>query len=419
MPGGKNGEARDCPSPPNTVGRLTSARHRSTSAPQGAWHCCLLVVVAHVSKLLKVDLVSEKTTDTTEALDELVALGGSIRDELKSGTKVLVVLSNPFQERLLGNNLHLLAGLLVEELVSVALLLLLGGVEDDLATVVVLENPAGDLKVLKDDKSLDSTQLKGLEGILDTVADLAGILANFLKVLSNELLLLDELDVAKGLGRQLNSLVETVLTTVRNINNLDDLCRKTVIKQVGGVQVALEIGRTSKDETSNVNLVGSDEVLDSQLSNLSDVVVTLFLSQTGETESGLTTTTVLLGKIDRELVDNFTGVSAQGSEQGTVTIHDDETELLVGLEQLSQGLSVELVVAQVKGGVDGLEGLEIDVDLSLLSFLGQDFTTVDDQAVRGDLVVQLKTLLGRGNGGQDGLSVDSRLDVGGGTLEHC
>jgi hypothetical protein len=147
--------------------------------------------------------------------------------------------------------------------------------------------------------------------------------------------------------------------------------------------------------------------------------VTLFLSQTGETESGLTTTTVLLGKIDGELVDDFTGVSAQSSEQSTVTIHDDETELLVRLKQLGQGLGVELVVAQVKGSVDGLEGLEIDVDLSLLSFLGQDFTTVDDQAVRGDLVVQLETLLGRGNGGQDGLSVDSRLDVGGGTLGRC
>jgi hypothetical protein len=128
---------------------------------------------------------------------------------------------------------------------------------------------------------------------------------------------------------------------------------------------------------------------------------------------------VLLGKIDGELVDDLTGISAQGSEESTVTIHDDEAELLVGLEQLGQSLGMELVVTQVKGGVDGLEGLEIDVDLSLLAFLGQDFTTVDDQTIRGDLVVQLQTLLGRGNGGQDGLSVDSRLDVGGGTLKDC
>lgn len=72
---------------------------------------------------------------------------------------------------------------------------------------------------------------------------------------------------------------------------------------------------------------------------------------------------------------------------------------------------MELVVTQVEGGVDGLEGLEIDVDLPFLAFRGQDFTAVDDQAVGGDLVVQLETLLGGGNGRKDGLSVDSGLDV--------
>jgi hypothetical protein len=378
----------------------------------------VLIVITQISKLLKVDLVAEKTADATKALDELVALSRSIRHKLKCGTKVLVVLRNPFKEGFLGNNVHLLASLLVEELVSVGLLLLLGGVEYGLSTVTVLKDPAGDLKVLEDNQSLDGTEFKGLKGILNTVANLAGILANLLKVLSNKLLLLDELDVTKGLGRQLDSLVETVLTTVRNVNNLDHLCRETVVKHVGGVKVVLEVSRTSKNDTSNVDLIGSDEVLNSQLGNLSDVVVTLLLSQTSETESGLTTTAVLLGKIDGELVDDLTGVSAQGSKESTVTIHDDEAELLVGLEQLGQSLGMELVVTQVKGGVDGLERLEIDVDLSLLAFLGQDFTTVDDQTIRGDLVVQLETLLGGGNSGQDGLSVDSRLDVGGGTLKR-
>ena len=129
-------------------------------------------------------------------------------------------------------------------------------------------------------------------------------------------------------------------------------------------------------------------------------------------------TNVLLGKIDLQTLENFTGVSTQGTEQRTVTVHDNETELLVGLEQLAQGLSVELVVTQVQRGVDGLEGLEIDVDLALLSFRGNNFTTVDDQAVGGNLVVQLETLLGRGNGRQHGQTVDTRLDVGGGTLKR-
>jgi len=76
---------------------------------------------------------------------------------------------------------------------------------------------------------------------------------------------------------------------------------------------------------------------------------------------------------------------------------------------------MELVVTEVQRGVDGLEGLEVDVDLALLALGGQDFTTVDDEAIGRDLGVQLQALLGRGNGGQDRQTVDSGLDVGGGT----
>jgi hypothetical protein len=59
---------------------------------------------------------------------------------------------------------------------------------------------------------------------------------------------------------------------------------------------------------------------------------------------------------------------------------------------------VELVVTQVEGGVDGLERLEVNVNLALLSFRGDNFTTVHDESIGRDLVVELETLLGRGNG---------------------
>lgn len=39
---------------------------------------------------------------------------------------------------------------------------------------------------------------------------------------------------------------------------------------------------------------------------------------------------------------------------------------------------MEFVIAEVEGGVDGLEGLEIVVDLLFLSFLVDDGATVDD-----------------------------------------
>jgi hypothetical protein len=117
----------------------------------------------------------------------------------------------------------------------------------------------------------------------------------------------------------------------------------------------------------------------------------------------------------RLLVHDFTGVAREGAEQGAVSVHDDEAKLLVRLEQLAQRLGMELVVAKVQRGVDGLEGLEVDVDLALLAFCGDDFTAVDDKAIGRDLRVELQTLLGGRDGREHGQTVDAGLDVGGGT----
>lgn len=49
---------------------------------------------------------------------------------------------------------------------------------------------------------------------------------------------------------------------------------------------------------------------------------------------------------------------------------------------------MKFIVAEVERSVDGFEGLEIDVDLPLFAFGGDDFATVDDEAIRGDFVVE-------------------------------
>ncbi len=366
--------------------------------------------------MLEVDLVTEETTDATESLNILVAFGGSVGDELEVGTEFSVLLCDPLQERDLLDNLHLLPSLLVHELGTVLHLLLLGSVEGDVVAGGVLENPSVDLQVLEDDESLNSTEFESLKGVIDTITDASSILRDLLEVLSDKLLLLDELDIRQSLRRKLNSLVEAVLTTVGNVDDLDDLDLKPSIEEIGLVQVVLEVGGTGQNDTGNVDLVVGDEVLDGQLGDLADVVVTLLLTKTGETKGRLTTTSVFLWKIDRELVDDISGVSAESTEESSITIHDNETELLVIFKQLRKSLSVELVVAQVERGVDWSKRLEVDVDLPLLAFGGQDFTTVDDEAIWWDLVVQLETLLCRSNGGQDGLSVDTGLNVRGSTL---
>ena len=368
-----------------------------------------------ISKLFEVDLVAENGSNTTKALHELVAFAGSVGNELKSGTEVLVVLSNPLKERSLLDNLHLLSALLIEELFAVGLLDL-GGVQGDLLARRSLQDPAGNVQVLVDNEGFGSTEFQSFESILNTVADTAGILTDLLKVFANQLLLLDKLDISESLSSEFDGLVEAVLTTVRHINDLDNLGLEALVEEIGLVEIILEIGGTSKNDTSNVDLVVGDEVQNSQLGNLADVVVTLFLTETGETQRRLTTTTVLLGKIDAELLNDVSGVSTQRAEQCTVTIHDNETELLVRFEQLTESLGVELVVTEVQRGVDWLERFEVNVNLSLLSFRGDDFTAVDNEAIWRDLVVELETLLGRGNRREDGQAIDTGLDVGGGTL---
>lgn len=83
----------------------------------------------NVSQLLKIDLVTQNGTNTTKALDELIALAGSIGDEFQCRAKVLVLLSKPLQEGALVDDFHLLTSLLVHELFTINFLKL-GGVED-------------------------------------------------------------------------------------------------------------------------------------------------------------------------------------------------------------------------------------------------------------------------------------------------
>ncbi len=54
--------------------------------------------------------------------------------------------------------------------------------------------------------------------------------------------------------------------------------------------------------------------------------MSLFNSQTGETNGRLTSSTMLLGEFDSEFMEDFSVVSLKGTVQSTVTIDDDETK---------------------------------------------------------------------------------------------
>lgn len=55
---------------------------------------------------------------------------------------------------------------------------------------------------------------------------------------------------------------------------------------------------------------------------------------------------------------------------------------------------MKFVVAEVEGGVDGFERLEVNVDPALLALAGDDFAAVDDEAVGRDTGVEFEALLG-------------------------
>ena len=143
-------------------------------------------------------------------------------------------------------------------------------------------------------------------------------------------------------------LIETVLATITDIDDLDDLRRQPRIEHVALTELRLEVRATREHEAGHVDLVVRNEVLHGELGDLAHVVVPLLVTQTRETQRGLSTTAVLLREVDGELVDDLAGVARDGAEERAVSVHDDEPELGVGFEQLLQRLGVELVVAEVE-----------------------------------------------------------------------
>ena len=111
------------------------------------------------------------------------------------------------------------------------------------------------------------------------------------------------------------NLVETVLTTVADVDNLDHLRCQPGIEHVTLPKLSLEVGTTSQDQAGYIDFVGGDEVLNSKLGDLADVVMPLLVTQTRETQRGLPSTAVLLGEIDDELVDDVVGVASDGTKE--------------------------------------------------------------------------------------------------------
>ena len=75
---------------------------------------------------------------------------------------------------------------------------------------------------------------------------------------------------------------------------------------------------------------------------------------------------------------NLARIAGDRAEEGAIAIHHDETELVVGGEQILQRLGVKLVVAKVEGCIDRLEWFEVDGHLLFFVVVGENSAAVND-----------------------------------------
>lgn len=143
-------------------------------------------------------------------------------------------------------------------------------------------------------------------------------------------------------------LVETILATIADIDNLDHLACQTWVEHVTLAELCLEICTASQHKTADIDLVVGNEVLNRKFSNLANVVVPLLVSKTGETKGRLTTTAVLLREIDSKLVGDFARIASESAEEGSISVHHDESETGIGFKKLRQSFSVEFIVTEIK-----------------------------------------------------------------------
>lgn len=95
----------------------------------------------------------------------------------------------------------------------------------------------------------------------------------------------------------------------------------------------LKIRATTNDDAADVRPIVRDKVLNGEFAALDNVQMTLFLSETRETNGRLTTTTVLFRQLDWHALQNFLVISLKCGEHDTSTIENDETELVIILQK--------------------------------------------------------------------------------------
>ena len=154
------------------------------------------------------------------------------------------------------------------------------------------------------------------------------------KEIRNQLLLFDKFQVGQSLGRFLYSLVQPILKSIGNIDDIDNFSLQTRIEHVSFVEIVFEVSATCQHDTCHIASVISYEGLHCNLTDFTQIVMSLFLSQTSKTDWRLTSLMMFLRQLDCKFSDNLTSITLKGSIECTITIYDDEPKWWFSNQQL-------------------------------------------------------------------------------------
>jgi hypothetical protein len=121
---------------------------------------------------------------------------------------------------------------------------------------------------------------------------------------------------------------------------------------------------------------------------------------------------MLFGELHGHALEDLSVATLEGTEKYTITIHNNESKLLIIFEKSVKGVSVEGVLALVLENVNGLEGLDINHNFFLgLSVFHHDDSAENAKTVLRSIFVQLQLFSARGDSGLDRLTSLTTLNV--------
>lgn len=124
----------------------------------------------------------------------------------------------------------------------------------------------------------------------------------------------------------------------------------------------LEIRATGHDYTLNIAQIIANKVLNGQLSNSLNVRQPLLLPQSSESVCGLTTSSMLLRQFDSNLLQDGSDISLEGGKKGATTINDNKAEFLIVLQEISQQIGLESILAVIFEGLAWSEWFKVPSD---------------------------------------------------------